>query len=121
MEKIKELFHQIDEIDKDIDSKIKQKRMIFEKIKQEFDSKIVPEIKKQLGVKVICDVFQNVENPADINLTIFVCDERVSPNSLDEKYEKEDLLLNKVYSILDKMLSKEIANKVSVIPVLGNC
>lgn len=118
MKEIEQLFQKIDEVDKEIEEKINLKKKLFEEIEKEFYKKVVPEIEKQLKVKVCVDVFQDIEDPTWIGLKLIVQDEYTVVKSLEDKYTKENELLNKVYTLLDKLLSKEIVNRISVIPVV---
>ena len=118
MKEIEQLFQKINEVDKEIEEKINLKKKLFEEIKKEFCRKVVPEIVKQLKVEVRTEVFQDTDDPTWIDLMLIVQDNCTEIKSPEDKYAKEDELLNKVYALLDRLLSKEIVNRISVIPVV---
>jgi len=120
IEKIKELFSRIDEIDREIEEKIELEKKLFREIKEEFDRKIVPEIERQLKLEVKTDLYQDIEDPTWIDLRLVVWDNQGCVESIENVYEREDEIINKVYVLLDKMLSKEIADRIVVIPIVKN-
>ena len=109
------LFTAIDLIDKEIEDHIEAKRLVAERIAEKLNQELCPIIKQELKLDSEVVAAPDYEDPTWIHVLLKVYYNGLYEMGINERLRKEDQIYAQVYELLDKLYSREISNRITVL------